>query len=60
MQQRVVKVILPVKQKGPGLELLDGDEGIFYWLEESNSLNVVISILADSHQTEKLDRKSVV
>jgi uncharacterized hydrophobic protein (TIGR00341 family) len=54
MQQRIVKVILPVKQKGSGLELLDADEGIFYWLEESNSVNVVISILADSHQTEKL------
>jgi uncharacterized hydrophobic protein (TIGR00341 family) len=27
---------------------------LFYWLEESNSVNVVISILADSHQTEKL------
>jgi len=54
MQQRVVKVILPVKQKVSGLELLDADEGIFYWLEESNSVNVVISILADSGQTENL------
>jgi uncharacterized hydrophobic protein (TIGR00341 family) len=54
MQQRVVKVILPVKQKVSGLELLDADEGIFYWLEESNSVNVVISILADSGQTESL------
>ena len=54
MQQRVVKVILPVKEKEPAVELLDADEGIFYWLEESNSVNVVISILADSGQTEKL------
>ena len=54
MQQRIVKVILPVKQKGSGLELLDADESIFYWLEESNSVNVVISILADSGQTESL------
>ena len=54
MQQRVVKVILPVKQKEPAVELLDADEGIFYWLEESNSVNVVISILADSGQTESL------
>ena len=54
MQQRVVKVILPAKQKVPALELVDANEDIFYWLEESNSVNVVISILADSGQTEKL------
>ena len=54
MHQRVVKIILPFKQKASGLELLDSDEGIFWWLEESNSANVVISILADSGQTEKL------
>ena len=47
MRQRVVKVILPVKQKVSGLELLDADEGIFHWLEESNSVNILISILAD-------------
>ena len=54
MQQRVVKVILPVKEKDPALELLGADEGIFYWIEETNSSNVVISILADSGQTENL------
>ncbi len=54
MQERVVKVILPVKEKAPGLELLDSEEGVFYWIEESNSTNVVISILTDSGQTESL------
>ena len=54
MQERVIKIILPEELKDPALELLDAEEGIFYWLEESNSTNVVISILVDSGQTEKL------
>ncbi len=54
MQERVIKIILPEEFKDPALELLDADESIFYWLEESNSTNVVISILVDSGQTEKL------
>ena len=54
MQERVIKIILPEEFKDPAQELLDADASIFYWLEESNSTNVVISILVDSGQTEKL------
>ena len=54
MQERIIKIILPEELKDPALELLDADESIFYWLEESNSTNVVISMLVDSSQTENL------
>jgi uncharacterized hydrophobic protein (TIGR00341 family) len=54
MQERVIKIILPEEFKDPALGLLEADESVFYWLEESNSTNVVISILVDSSQTENL------
>jgi len=54
MQERVIKIILPEEFKDPALELLEADESVFYWLEESNSKNVVISMLVDSSQTENL------
>lgn len=54
MQERVIKIILPEEFKDSALGLLEADESIFYWLEESNSTNVVISILVDSGQTENL------
>jgi len=54
MQERVIKIILPEEFKDPALELLETDQSIFYWLEESNSTNVVISMLVDSGQTENL------
>jgi hypothetical protein len=54
MQERVIKIILPEEFKHPALEVLESDEGIFYWLEESNSTNVVISMLVDSSQSENL------
>jgi len=54
MQERVIKIILPEEFKDPAQELLETDKSIFYWLEESNSTNVVISMLVDSGQTENL------
>lgn len=45
MQQRVIKIILPDKLKNSALELLNTQEKIQYWLEESNSANTVISVL---------------
>lgn len=54
MQQRVVKIILPDALKNPALELLDAMDKIHYWLEESNSTNTVISVLADSGYTETI------
>jgi uncharacterized hydrophobic protein (TIGR00341 family) len=54
MLQRVSKIILPVDQKDSALKLLDDEEGIFYWIEESNSSNFVVSLLSESGQTENL------
>lgn len=54
MQQRVIKIILPSALKKPALELLETQEKIFYWLEESNTSNAVISVLAGSGLTETI------
>jgi uncharacterized hydrophobic protein (TIGR00341 family) len=54
MQERIIKIILPEEFMDPALELLEADKSVFYWLEESNSTNVVISMVVDSSQTENL------
>jgi len=54
MQERIIKIILSEEFKDQALEILDAEESVFYWLEESNSKNVVISMLVDSSQTENL------
>lgn len=54
MQQRVIKIILPDQLKEPALELLNTQEKIQFWLEESNSSNTVISVLTDYSHTESI------
>ena len=54
MQQRVIKIILPDQLKEPALELLNTQEKIQFWLEESNSSNNVISVLKDYSHTESI------
>jgi len=54
VQQRVIKIILPDKLKDPALDLLDAQEKIHYWLEESNPSNSVISVLIDVGHTEAM------
>ena len=54
MQKRVIKIILPDKLKNSALELLNAQEKIQYWIEESNSVNTVISVLTDYSNTESI------
>ena len=41
-----VEDYLRVQRKVSGLELLDAEEGIFYWLEESNSVNSIKQVFS--------------
>ena len=43
MPQRVIKIVLPSDQKEVALEMLDKQEHLSYWIEESTRANIIIS-----------------
>ena len=52
MAQRVIKIILPENLGGEALELLEGQEGLRFWQEESSGGNFVASALTESGLSE--------
>lgn len=54
MPQRVIKIILPENQRKNALELLEGQENLSFWLEESSGVNFVASVLIDSGRSETI------
>lgn len=54
MPQRVIKIILPENQRKNALELLEGQENLSFWLEESSGVNFVASVLTDSGRSETI------
>ena len=54
MAQRVIKIILPLKDKEDAIKLLETENDTIYWQEESSSENFVVSALTDAEQSEKM------
>ena len=54
MPQRVIKVILPESHGKEALELLEAQENLSFWLEESSGGNFVASALTDSGRSEAI------
>lgn len=52
MPQRVIKIVLPHDQKEAALEMLDKQEHLSYWIEETGNNNLVTSALIDSGYSE--------
>lgn len=52
MPQRAIKIILPRSKEVQVIEMLNALTHLGYWFEESSSYNVVVSILAESDQSE--------
>jgi uncharacterized hydrophobic protein (TIGR00341 family) len=54
MPQRLIKIVLSKDQQKTAVEILDKQENITYWLEESTSTQVIFSTLLDSGHTETI------
>lgn len=54
MPQRVIKIILPENHGKQALELLDGQDNLVFWQEESYGGNFVVSALTDSGRSEPI------
>lgn len=54
MPQRVIKIILPESHGKPALEILEQQDNLGFWLEESSGGNFVASALTDSGQSETI------
>jgi len=54
MPQRVIKIILPGTHGKDALELLESQDNLFFWEEESSGANFVASILDDSGHSEAI------
>jgi len=52
MPQRVIKIILPERHGKDALELLETQDNLGFWLEESSGGNFVASALTDSGRSE--------
>ena len=52
MPQRVIKIILPENHGKQALELLERQDNLSFWLEESSGGNFVASALTDSERSE--------
>ena len=54
MPQRVIKIILPENHGEQALELLEHQDNLIFWLEESSGSNFVASALTDSGRSETI------
>jgi len=54
MPQRVIKIILPENHAKQALELLEGEDRLSFWQEESSGGNFVVSALTDSGRSETI------
>jgi hypothetical protein len=54
MPQRVIKMILPENMGKQALEMLEGQENLSFWLEESSGGIFVASALTDSGRSEEI------
>jgi uncharacterized hydrophobic protein (TIGR00341 family) len=54
MPQRVIKIILPENHEEQALELLEHQDNLIFWLEESSGSNFVASALTDSGRSETI------
>ena len=54
MPQRVIKIILPENHGKQALKLLESQENLSFWLEESTGGNFVASALTDSGRSETI------
>lgn len=54
MPLRVIKIILPENHEKQALELLDSQDNLNFWQEESSGGNFVVSALTDSGRTETI------
>lgn len=54
MAQRVLKIILPAKEKNEAIKLLETEDDTIFWQEESSSENFVVSALTDAEHSEKI------
>lgn len=54
MAQRVLKIILPSKEKDEAITLLESEKDTIFWQEESSSENFVVSALTEAEHSEKI------
>ena len=54
MAQRVLKIILPAKDKNDALKLLESEKDTIHWQEESSIENFVVSVLTEAEHSESL------
>jgi len=54
MPQRVIKIILPENHRNQALELLERQENLSFWQEESSGGNFVASALTNSERSETI------
>ena len=54
MPQRVIKIILPEDEGKQALDMLEAQENLSFWLEESSGENFVVSALTDSERSETI------
>lgn len=54
MPRRLIKIILPKNHKETLLTILEKEEHLTYWQDESNTSNIIVSALTDSGYSEKV------
>lgn len=54
MAQRVLKIILPAKEKEAAIQLLTAEENTIFWQEESASDNFIVSALTEAEHSEQI------
>ena len=54
MARRLIKLVIPAEHKQTALEMLDKQENLSYWLEESSRTHTIASALIDTGHSEAL------